>query len=111
MSKNQTDLLFVYSTNKQFEKEELAKQKLLLSPAEHKIKIQLDTKLKAGKSQTKIWGIFLSEENIAQLFKNLKNFCACGGVIKENEIFIQGDQRVKVLTYLQKQGYKHSKII
>ena len=80
-----------------------------LHAAQQKLFIRLDTKQRAGKSVTLIQGFIGKEEDLQQLGKSVKNFCGTGGSVKDGEIIIQGDQRDKVLQWLQKNGYKNAK--
>lgn len=102
---------FVYSTDPDFKFEQESNSGETLPPALQKLKIQLNTKYRAGKSVTLVTGFIGKEEDIEDLGKKLKTFCGTGGSAKDNEIIVQGDQRTKVLQWLQKNGYKFSKII
>ena len=99
----------VYSTDPNFkvESEHFASESL--QPSEQPLRIWLETKHRGGKAATVIKGYVGTEEDIEQLGKQLKNFCGTGGSAKEGEIIIQGDQRDKVLGWLQKNGYNKSK--
>ena len=103
---------FVYSTDPgfRFENEEQHEQKTL-PHAQQKLKIRLDTKRRAGKAVTLIEGFVGTNDDLEQLGKTLKNYCSTGGNVKDLEIIIQGDQRDKVLQWLQKNGYKQAKKI
>jgi translation initiation factor 1 len=46
-----------------------------------------------------------------ELGKKLKTFCGTGGSVKEGEIIVQGDNRDKVLQWLQNNGYSAAKKI
>jgi len=109
--KNKTDKSgFVYSTDPNFRFEEEANEVHdTLPPQQQKLKVKLETKHRGGKTVTLITGFAGNEEDLAQLAKQLKNFCGTGGASKDGEIIIQGDQREKVMQWLQKNGYKHTK--
>jgi translation initiation factor 1 len=103
---------FVYSTdpNFHFENEEQHEQQTLPA-AQQKLRIRLDTKRRAGKAVTLIEGFAGTNDDLELLGKTLKNYCGTGGSVKDLEIIIQGDQRDKVLQWLQKNGYKQAKKI
>lgn len=106
------DAGYVYSTNPDFNFETGDNTPVETLPAaQQKLKIRLDSKKRAGKVVTLIEGFNGTTEDLEQLGKSLKNFCGTGGSAKDNEIIIQGDQRDKVLQWLQKQGYKQAKKI
>jgi translation initiation factor 1 len=103
---------FVFSTDPNFQFEEEKKNsEESLPPAQQKLKIKLETKHRGGKTVTFVDGFVGKEEDLETLGKNLKNFCGTGGSAKDGEIIIQGDQREKVLQWLQKNGYKNTKKI
>ena len=111
--KNKSDKLgFVYSTdpNFQFQHEEEPATETL-PPQQQKLKVRLDTKHRGGKSVTLVEGFTGTDEDLQDLGKKLKNFCGTGGSAKDGEIIVQGDQRDKVLQWLQKNNYKNTKRI
>ena len=97
---------YVYSTDPSFSFEEEEKYAVTLPPDQQVLRIVLDTKHRAGKAVTLIYGFRGSAEDLEILGKKLKNFCGTGGSVKDGEIIIQGDQRDKTLQWLQKNGYK-----
>lgn len=102
---------FVYSTDPEFKFEEENRSLDSLLPARQKLKVRLDTKRRAGKAVTLVEGFSGLEEELEALGKNLKSFCGTGGSVKDGEIIIQGDQREKVMQWLQKNGYKNARSI
>jgi len=107
MSKNKRENYgVVYSTDPGFLKQEEQEDIATALPAVQPLKIKLETKQRAGKAVTLIIGFIGKTEDAEELGKNLKSFCGTGGSVKENEILVQGDNRDKVLVWLQKNGYK-----
>ena len=102
----------VYSTDPDFKlpDETLAEQETL-DPSRQKLKIRLDTKHRAGKAVTLVEGFVGTTTGLEELGKKLKSFCGTGGSVKDKEIIIQGDNREKILQWLQRNGYKSSKKI
>ncbi|MEO5892681.1 MAG: translation initiation factor [Ferruginibacter sp.] len=102
----------VYSTDPTFKVElEQAEEQKTLLPAQQKLKIRLDTRHRAGKAVTLIEGFIGTLTDKEELGKKLKAFCGTGGSVKEDEIIVQGDNRDKVLLWLQKNGFASSKKI
>lgn len=100
---------FVYSTDPSFQFEhDSQEEQQTLPPEKQKLRILLDTKQRAGKAVTLITGFIGTSEDLEELGKKAKQFCGTGGSVKDGEIIIQGDQREKVLQYLQKLKYKTS---
>lgn len=103
---------FVYSTNPDFsfQPAENSEQETL-PPALQQLKIRLETKHRGGKTVSLITGFTGTNYDLEQLGKKLKNFCGTGGSVKDGEVIIQGDQRAKILQWLQSNGYKQTKKI
>ena len=110
--KNKSDSRgFVYSTDPDFQFKEDKQEVITLAPAQQKLKIRLDSKNRGGKTVTLVEGFVGSEADLEALGKQLKTFCGTGGSARDGEIIVQGDQREKVLQWLQQKGYKHAKKI
>lgn len=103
---------FVFSTdpNFRFEEEEQKAQETL-PPQQQKLKVRLETRHRGGKAVTLVEGFIGKEEDREDLGKKLKNYCGTGGSTKDGEILVQGDQREKLIQWLQKNGYKNAKKI
>jgi len=100
----------VYSTDPNFKMaDETVEEKETMPAANQKLRILLDRKQRAGKSVTLIEGFIGKEADREELGKKLKAFCGTGGSVKDNEILIQGDNRDKILQWLQKNGYTAAK--
>lgn len=97
---------YVYSTDPGFSFEEEKNNETTLAPQQQQLRVTLDTKHRAGKAVTLIYGFRGTADDLEALGKKLKNFCGTGGSVKDGEIIIQGDQRDKVLQWLQKNEYK-----
>jgi len=102
----------VYSTDPDFKlPEEDGGEQETIEPSQQKLKIRLDTKHRAGKAVTLVEGFMGTTADMEDLGKKLKSFCGTGGSVKEGEIIVQGDNRDKVLQWLQKNGYKQARKI
>lgn len=100
----------VYSTDPNFKPEDdNTEEQETLPAAQQKLRIVLDKKQRAGKAVTLVTGFIGKESDMEELGKKLKTFCGTGGSVKEGEIIIQGDNRDKVLQWLQKNDYTAAK--
>ncbi len=97
---------YVFSTDPSFSFEEESAGISTLPPEQQPLRIVLDTKRRAGKTVTLIYGFKGSGNELEALGKKLKNYCGTGGAVKDGEIIVQGDQRDKVLQWLQKNNYR-----
>ena len=102
----------VYSTNPDFKLTGEDKPATETWPASKQpLRVLLDRKQRAGKSVTIIYGFNGTDEDLEDLGKKIKTFCGTGGSVKNSEILIQGDQRDKVMQWLQKNGFNAAKKI
>ena len=102
---------FVYSTDPDFQFEEVNESLETLLPKQQKLRIKLDTKQRAGKAVTLVEGFIGKETDLENLGRTLKTFCGTGGSVKDGAMIIQGDQRDKVLQWFTKNGYTSTKKI
>jgi len=77
-----------------------------LPPHQQTIYLHRDSKGRGGKTVTLVKKLVLSEEDMKELAKKLKQVCGSGGTIKEDMIEIQGEHREKIAEALIKLGYQ-----
>ena len=99
----------VYSTDSNFKTEQKAEEGITLPVEEQLLRVKLDAKHRGGKLVTLVEGFSGSESDLQQLGKQLKSYCGTGGSVKNNGIIIQGDNREKILMWLNKMGYTKTK--
>jgi len=61
---------------------------------------------RGGKTVTVIYDLALSDQDLRSLERRLKQLCATGGTIKDGHIEIRGDHRDRIVSELQKLGYR-----
>jgi translation initiation factor 1 len=112
MAKNikQQNSPFVYSTDPNYKPEQEEVVINTLAAAEQPLRVILETKHRAGKTVTIVYGFEGKEDDMNALGKALKNHCGTGGSVKDGEIIIQGDHRQKVFQYLKQKGYNKAKL-
>lgn len=100
----------MYSTDPSFVyEEEDTTPAAALANNQQDLRVMLDKKNRGGKAVTLVTGFIGTDDELDKLGKMLKTKCGVGGAAKEGEIMIQGDFRDKVVTLLQKEGYKVKK--
>ena len=74
-------------------------------PKDGIVRIRRETKGRKGTGVCIITGLPLNENELKALAKKLKQTCGTGGAVKQGVIEIQGDNREKLKTELESQGY------
>ena len=95
----------VYSTDPDNIPEEEIVEIPALENHAQKLYVSLDKKQRGGKKVTLVEGFLGHEDDLADLGKELKKLCGTGGSVKDGDIIVQGDNRDKIVAYLQKEGY------
>jgi predicted translation initiation factor SUI1 len=70
------------------------------------VKVGRETAGRRGKGVTTVFDVPLDEKGLRELAATLKQWCGTGGTVKDGRIEIQGDQRERIVTELEKLGYK-----
>jgi len=70
------------------------------------VKVGHETKGRKGKGVTIVSDLPLGDDALLELATLLKTRCGTGGTVKDGRIEIQGDQRDRLATELEKLGYK-----
>jgi translation initiation factor 1 len=111
MSKKKKLKDIVYSTNPNYQyKYEDDEETETLPPSQQLLKIHLEKKHRGGKTVNIIKDFIGTEDDLKNLGKLLKSKCGTGGSVKNSEIIIQGDFRIKIIEILTKEGYKTKKV-
>jgi translation initiation factor 1 len=77
-----------------------------LSPNQQTVYLHRDTRGRGGGTMTLVKQLVLSEPDMKELAKKLKQICGSGGTVKDGMIEIQGEHREKIAEALKRLGYK-----
>ena len=94
----------VYSTNPDYEFEDESQLPSSIPISEQKLYISIDRKNRGGKSVTLVEGFLGPDDEAKELAKSIKQQCGVGGGFKNSEIYVQGDHKEKVGSFLKKLG-------
>lgn len=75
-------------------------------PPQQTVYLHRDSKGRGGKTVTLVKKLALSEDDMKELAKKLKQVCGSGGTIKADMIEIQGEHREKIAEALTAMGYQ-----
>ncbi len=78
----------------------------IVSKGDGIVRIQRQSKGRAGKTVTVISGVPLDGEKLHTLYVELKRMCGAGGTVKDGMIEIQGDHRDLVFAEIKKRGFQ-----
>lgn len=69
------------------------------------IRVSRETKGRGGKAVTVVRGVALGPDQLADLGKQLRTSCGCGGTVKDGVIEVQGDHADRVVDLLKACGH------
>ena len=81
-----------------------------ISKGDGVVRVGRETKGRSGSGVTTISGLDLSESDLKDFAKMLKNQCGTGGTIKLGIIEIQGDHRDKIIEILKAKSLKVKRV-
>jgi translation initiation factor 1 len=70
------------------------------------VRVGRETAGRRGKGVTTVWDLPMTGDEMKELAAALKQRCGTGGTVKDGRIEIQGDHRDRIVTELEKMGYK-----
>jgi translation initiation factor 1 len=97
----------VFSTNPDYQYQENQKsEKETLPIQKQNLVVAIERKNRGGKTVTLVKGFVGSEDDLAELGKKLKTKCGVGGSVKDGEIIIQGEFKIRIADLLKEWGYR-----
>jgi len=100
----------IYSTNPDFKYETLDEEEVnTIEKKQQKLRVAIEKKSRGGKTVTLITGFVGAEDDLKELGKLLKTKCGVGGTVKDGEILIQGEFKLKIIEILKSEGYTQTK--
>ena len=100
----------VFSTNPDYAyTEESAPALATLPPSQQRLRVSYERKGRGGKAVTLVRGFVGHDADLAELGRQLKTGCGIGGSVKDGEIILQGDLRIKAVDLLRSLGYTQTK--
>ncbi|MFL0810753.1 MAG: stress response translation initiation inhibitor YciH [Agarilytica sp.] len=70
------------------------------------VRVSRETKGRKGQGVSIAEGFDMDIAQLKKFAKKLKQHCGTGGTVKDGRIEIQGDQRGKIMEFLEKEGLK-----
>ena len=76
-----------------------------MPPRGQRVNVRRETRGRAGKTVTALWGFESSERQLMDLGRELRRALGCGGSAKDGRVELQGDKVAAVLEWLAANGY------
>ena len=96
MAKNETRTVWTSGNGDLRKTEPSSRRVISLPPNQQTVYLHRDSKGRGGKTVTLVKKLVLSEDDLKELAKKLKQICGSGGTIKGDMIEIQGEHREKI---------------
>ena len=98
----------VFSTDPEFDNTRINVPNIQPADSDQTIYLHLERK-GGGKIVTLIKGCSKVDSILTAMAKDIKKFCGAGGSVINGDIIIQGNNRDKILNYLEDRGHKVKK--
>lgn len=100
----------VFSTNPDYAyTDDSAPVPATLPPSQQRLRVSYERKGRGGKAVTLVRGFVGNDADLTELGRQLKTRCGIGGSVKDGEIILQGDLRLKAVDLLRSLGYTQTK--
>ena len=76
-----------------------------LARGDGSVRVSRETQGRGGKTVTLVRGLPLDDAALAALGKRLRSACGAGGTVKDGLLEVQGDHAMRVLAWLQAEGF------
>jgi translation initiation factor 1 len=106
MPKNETRTVWSSDQGDLRKQQSTSRNVTSLPPHQQTVYLHHDSKGRGGKTVTLVKKLVLSEEDMKDLAKKLKQVSGSGGTVKHGVIEIQGEHRDKIAQALIQMGYK-----
>ncbi len=73
------------------------------------VRVSRESKGRGGKTVTLVRGLPLPLPELESIGKQLRTHCGSGGTVKDGVVEVQGDHALRVLAWLQAQGWPKAK--
>lgn len=105
MSKDESRTVWSSEQGDVRKEESRTREVLSLPPRQQTAYLHRDSKGRGGKTVTLVKRLMLSEVDMKNLARQLKQVCGSGGTVRDDVIEIQGEHREKIAAALKKLGY------
>ena len=100
----------VFSTSPDYDYQTNLKEEVeTLGLESQRLRVRIEKNGRGGKTVTIVSGVIGTLEDLQSLGKSLKNKCGVGGSVKDGEILIQGDFKLRIVDLLRVMGYTQTK--
>lgn len=106
MPRDERRIIWSSSDGDQRQKQVVSAPKRSLPPQQQTAYLHRESKGRGGKGVSLVKNLILTEQDMKDLAKTLKQACGSGGTVKNGMIEIQGEHREKMAETLKGLGYK-----
>ena len=100
----------VFSTSPDYDYQTNFKEEVeTLGLESQRLRVRIEKNGRGGKTVTIVSGFIGTLEDLQSLGKSLKYKCGVGGSVKDGEILIQGDFKLRIVDLLRVMGYTQTK--